>query len=47
MMDMEKFCQLLLAKVEANKEEMKADRKTEKEEMEAKRKTDKEDFLHN
>jgi chemotaxis protein histidine kinase CheA len=35
MMDMEKLCQLLLTKMDAIKEEMKADRKTDKEEMEA------------
>jgi small-conductance mechanosensitive channel len=35
MMDMEKLCQLLLAKMDAIKEEMKADRKTDKEEMKA------------
>jgi hypothetical protein len=33
MMDMEKLCQLLLAKMEADKEEMKANRKKDKEDL--------------
>jgi hypothetical protein len=45
MMDMEKLCQILLAKMEADKEEMKADRKADMEEMEANQKKDREDYL--